>query len=91
MAFDPLVENIRSALRALDAAPKVAAGYLKLIEAYAECADKESEPELLDQAAYVVRDLKKLSMSPEEKAQLQQLETRVASILERIRPSGGGP
>ena len=88
MAFDPLVENIRSALRAIDAAPRIAAGYLTLIEAYAECADKESEPELLDQADYVVRDVKKLAMTPEEKDRLQGLETRLAEIQARIGAPG---
>jgi hypothetical protein len=91
MAFDPLVENIRSALRALDAAPKVAAGYLKLIDAYCECADKESEPELLEQADYVVRDVKKLDMSAEEKVRLEGLEARIAAILARIGAPGGRP
>ena len=88
MAFDPLVENIRSALRSLDAAPRNAAGYLTLIEAYAECADKESEPELLEQADYVVRDVKKLAMTPEEKDRLQGLETRLAEIQARIGAPG---
>jgi len=84
MAFDPLVENIRSALRSIDAAPRVAAGYLILIEAYAECADKESEAELLEQADYVVRDVKKLSMTPDEQARLAALESRLASLQARL-------
>ena len=91
MAFDPLVENIRSALRSVDAAPRNAAGYLILLEAYAECADKESEPELLEQAAYVVRDVKKLTMTAEEKDRLQGLESRLANLQARFGASGVKP
>ena len=88
MAFDPLVEAIRSALRALDANPRAAANYLALIEAYEKCADKESEPELLEQATFVIRDAKTLSMSEAERQLLATLEARVATTLFRLRDAG---
>ena len=88
MAFDPLVEAIRSALRALDANPRAAANYLALIEAYEKCAEKESEPELLEQATFVIRDAKKLSMSEAERQLLATLEARVAATLFRLRDAG---
>jgi hypothetical protein len=90
LAFDPLVEAIRSSLRALDANPRAARAYLNLIEAYENCAEKESEAELLDQAMFVIRDVKKLSLSEEEKQRLADLENRVAATLFRLRPATGG-
>jgi hypothetical protein len=89
MAFDPLVEAIRSSLRALDANPRAARAYLNLIEAYENCAEKESEPELLDQAMFVIRDVKKLTLSEEEKHRLADLEGRVSATLSRLRPGAG--
>jgi hypothetical protein len=86
MVFDPLVEAIRSALRSLDASPSVASNYLNLIEAYGNCASKEAEPELLEQASYVIRDVKKLAMTEEEKNRLAGLESRIAATLARIQP-----
>jgi hypothetical protein len=91
VVFDPLVEAIRSALRTIDAHPKIASNYLNLIEAYENCASKEAEPELLDQAAYVIRDVKKLPMTQEEKARLSELETRIAATLARILPASRQP
>ena len=90
MAFDPLVEAIRSSLRAVDANPRAARAYLNLIEAYENCAEKESEVELLDQAMFVIQDVKKLSMTDEEKQRLAQLEARIAVTLSRLRPAAGG-
>ena len=87
VVFDPLVEAIRSALRTIDANPRIVSNYLNLIEAYENCASKEAEPELLDQAAYVIRDVKKLAMTEEEKARLAELETRIAATLTRILPA----
>ena len=89
MAFDPLVEAIRSSLRALDAHPRAAAGYLNLIDAYEICAEKEGEAELLDQALFVIRDVKKLSLTDEEKQRLTALEARVSATLSRLRPPTG--
>jgi hypothetical protein len=86
MVFDPLVEAIRSALRSVDASPSVASNYLNLIEAYENCASKEAEPELLEQAGFVIRDVKKLAMTEEEKSRLEQLEGRIAATLARIQP-----
>ncbi|MCI0568724.1 MAG: hypothetical protein L0Z52_11165 [Acidobacteria bacterium] len=88
MAFDPLVEAIRSSLRALDANPRAARAYLNLIEAYEDCAEKESEAELLDQAMFVIRDVKLLALSEEEKRRLADLEVRVTATLSRLRPAG---
>ena len=90
MTFDPLVQAIRSSLRALDANPRAARAYLNLIEAYENCAEKESEPELLDQAMFVIQDVKKLSMTDEEKQRLAQLEARIAVTLSRLRPATRG-
>ena len=89
MAFDPLVEAIRSSLRAVDANPRAARAYLNLIEAYENCAEKESEVELLDQAMFVIRDVKKLSLTDEEKIRLVDLEARIAATLSRLRPGAG--
>ena len=89
MAFDPLVEAIRSSLRALDANPRAARAYLNLIEAYENCAEKESEPELLDQAMFVIRDVKKLTLSEEERRRLADLEGRISATLSRLRPGAG--
>jgi hypothetical protein len=86
MVFDPLVEAIRSALKRLDASPSVVSNYLNLIEAYESCASKEAEPELLEQAGYVIRDVKKLAMTEEEKNRLAGLESRIAATLARIQP-----
>ena len=85
MVFDPLVEAIRSALRALDADPKAPSSYFALIEAYERCADKESEPELLEQAWFVIRDAKKLPLNEEEHRRLATLELRVSTCLSRLR------
>jgi len=89
MVFDPLVEAIRGALRALDADPRNASRYFALIEAYEKCADKESEPELLEQAEYVIRDAKKLALTPEEARRLTGLELRVSTLLQRLRAGDG--
>ena len=88
MTFDPLVEAIRKALRVLDANPRNARPYLDLIQAYLDCADKESEPELLEQAIFVIRDVKKLSLSDEETSRLTALESQVMQTLTRLRPAG---
>jgi hypothetical protein len=90
VTFDPLVQAIRSSLRALDANPRAARAYLNLIEAYENCAEKESEAELLDQAMFVIQDVKKLSMTDEEKLRLADLERRIAVTLSRLRPAAGG-
>ena len=88
VVFDPLVEAIRSALRALDANPRSISHYLTLIEAYEACADKEGEPELLEQAGHALRDAKKLPMTDEEEQRLADVEIRVAATLARLRPAG---
>ncbi len=90
MAFDPMVEAIRSALRAIDREPRCVAAYLNLIEAYEKCADKEDEPELLEQAGFVVRDVKLLPMTDEQQILLSNLESRVAGTLARLRGRNSG-
>ncbi|HMC82280.1 MAG TPA: hypothetical protein VKL61_03530 [Candidatus Polarisedimenticolia bacterium] len=85
MAFDPKVEAIRSALRAVDKDSRAVQPYLNLIDAYEKCADQEDEPELLEQAGFVVRDVKLLPMTEDQKQLLRDLESRVARTLERIR------
>jgi hypothetical protein len=91
VSFDPAVEAIRSALRAVDANPRAVPAYLTLIDAYEKCADKEDEAELLEQAEYVIRDVRKLPMTEEERRQLAVLEARVASTLNRIRSAKEKP
>jgi len=85
MAFDPMVEAIRSALRAVDRNPGSASAYLDLIDAYALCADKEGELELLEQAGYVTRDVKSLPLTDEQRQRLAALETRVVAVRARIQ------
>lgn len=85
MAFDPMVEAIRSALRAVDKDSRSVQPYFDLIDAYEKCAAQESEAELLEQAVYVIRDVRMLPMDDQQKAQLAGLEARVASTLARIK------
>jgi hypothetical protein len=82
--FDPAVEAIRSALRAVDDNPRSVAAYLALIDAYEKCADQEDEPELLEQAAFVLRDVRMLPLDEEQQRRLAHLESRVASTLARL-------
>jgi hypothetical protein len=91
VAFDPMVEAIRSALRTLDKDPKRPDPYLDLIDAYEKCAAKESEPELLEQAGFVIRDVKQLRMTEDQKRRLAELEERVAATLHRIRETTSHP
>jgi hypothetical protein len=86
MGFDPMVEAIRSAIRAIDRDPRSVPAYLNLIDAYEKCAAQEAEPELLEQAGYVVRDVRMLPLDEEQKRRLSELEARVAATLGRIRP-----
>ena len=85
MGFDPLVNAIRSALRAVDEKPGSISAYLDLIGAYQTCAEKEREPELLEQAGYVIRDAKTLAMDDGQRRELAALEKRVATTMEQIR------
>lgn len=84
MSFDPLVETIRRALRAVDHDPRSVPAYLSLIEAYERCADQEGEAELLEQAGFVIRDVRKLPMSDEQRQQLALLEARIEATRSRI-------
>jgi hypothetical protein len=89
MTFDPIVEAIRAALRAVDSNPRSVPAYLDLLQAYQNCADKENELELLEQAGYVIRDVKQLPLSEEEERRLADLEARIAATkarLEAIKP-----
>ena len=90
MSFDPAVEAIRRALRAVDHDPRSVPAYLSLIDAYEKCADKEDEPELLEQAGFVIRDVRRLAMSEEQRRQLALLEARIAATRSRIGPGSGG-
>ena len=85
MVFDPKVEAIRSALRAIDKDSRAVQPYLNLVDAYEKCADQEDEAELLEQASFVMRDVKLLPMTEDQKQLLHELESRVARTLERIR------
>ncbi|HEV8335459.1 MAG TPA: hypothetical protein VGR67_03490 [Candidatus Polarisedimenticolia bacterium] len=84
MSFDPIVEAIRAALRAVDRDPRSVPAYLDLLQAYQNCADKENEPELLEQAGYVIRDVKQLPLSEEEKRRLADLESQIAATKARL-------
>jgi hypothetical protein len=84
MSFDPIVEAIRAALRAVDSNPRSVPAYLDLLQAYQNCADKENEPELLEQAGYVIRDVRQLPLSEEEKRRLADLESRIAATKARL-------
>ena len=89
MAFDPIVESIRGALKKLDASPQTVDPYLDLIDAYQNCADKEDEPELLEQAGFVIRDARLLNMNEEQKMRLEELAKRVEATLARIQAEKG--
>ena len=91
MTFEPIVEAIRSALRAIDRDPRSVPNYLELIRAYERCADQEGEPELLEQAGYVILDVKKLPMSEAETRRLAELEERVVATLSRLRAAKPEP
>jgi hypothetical protein len=84
VSFDPIVEAIRAALRAVDRDPRSVPAYLDLLQAYQNCADKENEPELLEQAGYVIRDVKQLPLSEEEKRRLADLESQIAATKARL-------
>jgi len=84
VVFDPIVEAIRSALRAVDSNPRSVPAYLDLLQAYQNCADKENEPELLEQADYVLRDVKQLPLAEEEKRRLDDLESRITATKARL-------
>jgi hypothetical protein len=88
VSFDPAVEAIRRALRAVDANPRSVPAYLALIDAYEKCADKEDEAELLEQAGFVIRDVRRLPLSEEQRREIDALEARVAFTAERIRSAG---
>ncbi len=91
MAFDPMVEAIRSALRTVDKAPRSVQPYFDLIDAYEKCAAQEREAELLEQAAYVIRDVRMLPMDDQQKTRLAELEARVACTLARIKSEATTP
>jgi hypothetical protein len=84
LSFDPLVEAIRRALRAVDHDPRSVPAYLALIEAYERCADQEGKAELLEQAGFVIRDVRKLPMSEDQVGRLEALEGRVAAVRARL-------
>ena len=84
MSFDPIVEAIRAALRAVDKNPRSVPAYLDLLQAYQDCADKENEPELLEQAGYVLRDVKQLPLSEEEKRRLADVESQIEATKARL-------
>jgi hypothetical protein len=90
VVFDPIVEAIRSALRAVDKNPRSVPAYLALIEAYEKCADKEDEPELLEQAGFVIRDVRQLPLSDEEQRRLADLESRVDATQARLKSVKAG-
>jgi len=78
---------------AKDADAGSAAVYLKLIEAYEAAAEAEREPDLLQQAFNVCRDLRdrKLPMDPSQQAWFYAAFVRVRDKVIAARASGWTP
>ena len=80
-----MVEAIRSALREVDRDPRRPAPYLDLIDAYLRGATQEGEPELLEQAGFVIRDVKRLPLEEADRRRLADLEAKVAACEAALR------
>ena len=80
-----MVEAIRSALREVDRDPRRPAPYLDLIDAYLRGAAQERELELLEQAGFVIRDVKRLPLEEDDRRRLADLEAKVAACAEALR------
>ena len=87
------VESIRTLGWAKDAEPDNPAIFLALIEAYETAAESEKEPDLLQQAFNVCRDLRdrKLPASGEEQAAFFSAFVRIRDKLIMARASGWTP
>jgi hypothetical protein len=87
------VEAIQSLAWARDAEPANPEPYLALIEAYERAAEAEREPDLLQQAFNVCRDLRdrRLAMSAERQGQFFQAFLRVRDKVVAAKRSGWSP
>jgi hypothetical protein len=87
------VEAIRTLGWAKNVEPDRAAIYLALIEAYEGAAREANEPDLLQQAFNVCRDLRDrhLPMTPEQQASFFQTFVRVRDAVIEARRSGWEP
>ena len=87
------VEAIRTLAWARDIEPDSATVFLTLLEAYEQAADAENEPDLMQQAFNVCRDLRdrRLPMSPEQQATFFNTFVRVRDKVVAARRSGWSP
>lgn len=87
------VEAIRTLSWAKDAEPEAAEAYLGLIEAYETAALAESEPDLLQQAFNVCRDLRdrSLAMTDVQRAAFYAAFVRVRDKVIAARATGWTP
>jgi hypothetical protein len=87
------VEAIQSLTWSKDIDPSHAETYLALIEAYEKCAEAEAEPDVLQQAFNVCRDLRdrRLPMTPGQQAGFYATFLRVRDKIVAARRSGWTP
>jgi hypothetical protein len=87
------VEAIRSLAWARDIEPERAEVYLALIEGYERCAQAEKEPDVLQQAFNVCRDLRdrRLPMTPDQAAAFYDAFVRVRAQIAAARRAGWTP
>ncbi len=87
------VEAIRTLAWAKDVEPDSPAVYLALIEAYEKAAQAEREPDLLQQAFNVCRDLRdrRLAMAPDQQAAFYRAFVRVRDQVAAARRAGWTP
>ncbi len=87
------VEAIRSLSWAHDAEPGSVETYLALIDAYEHCAEAEREPDLLQQAFNVCRDLRdrRLPMNPRQQSLFLDAFVRIRDKVVAARHDGWTP
>jgi hypothetical protein len=87
------VGSIRTLAWAKDADPDNPAVFLALIEAYEQAADSEQEPDLLQQAFNVCRDLRdrRLAASAGQQAEFYRAFVRIRDKLVAARAAGWSP
>jgi hypothetical protein len=87
------VEAIQSLAWSKDIDPLHAETYLALIEAYEKCAEAEAEPDVLQQAFNVCRDLRdrRLPMTAEQQARFFAAFVRVRDKIVEARRAGWTP
>jgi hypothetical protein len=87
------VEAIRNLTWAHDIDPKNVPIYLTLIDAFERCAEAEREPDVLQQAFNVCRDLRdrNLPMSPAQQRRFYEAFVRVRDKIISARRTGWTP